>query len=205
MRCLKLLLDRELSEHKGKGTLSEVCRRQVVIVQPLVAEWRLPGTLRKDLATIVCRVLLASFRHDRRMFVELLYSVLYALPDQVLFREMVEYSTEEDMSAILEAIVAGIEHWHGTADVTEAWVRYGAYIERIEASCGEQSPWARNLEGVLEVLSRKNGSAEQSADKLAAVFDALQKMLRAKQSITSASEELIIRRSDKEGRAVGGA
>lgn len=199
VRCLKLLLDRELVEHKGKPTLSDVCRRQIVIVQPLVAEWRLPGTLRKDLATIVCRVLLASFRHDRETFVELLYSVLYALPDQVLFREMVEYSTEEEMSAILESIVAGIEHWHGEADVKEAWVRYRAYVEGIVDTCGEQSPWANHLVGVLQLLSRYGGSSVRSADELADVFEALRAMLRAKQAITSASEELVVRRSDKKG------
>jgi hypothetical protein len=112
VRCLKILLDVELrAVGSKKDDLSEVCKRQVAVVRPLVAEWQLPGTLRKDLATIVCRILLATYRTDRIIFVNLLYTVLFALPDEVLFRELIEYSTEDEVSALVRMIVELIERW----------------------------------------------------------------------------------------------
>ncbi|MEQ8277428.1 MAG: hypothetical protein RMA76_02740 [Deltaproteobacteria bacterium] len=199
VRCLKLLLDTELKQHAKKSTLSAICRRQIVIVQPLVAEWRLPGTLRKDLATIVCRVLLAAYRNDRAGFLELLYAVLYALPDQVLFREMVEYSTEDEVSAMLTGIVAGIDHWHEGGSVENAWAHYTHYVELLTQSCGEHAPWSEHLVGLMRLLSRHAMTSEYSANEIGATYDTLRNVLRARQIVRKTSEDAVDRRSDKKG------
>lgn len=198
VRCLKLLLDEELAANRTKPTLVDVCRRQIVIVQPLVAQWRLPRTLRKDLATIVCRVLLAVFERDRAAFAELLYAVLYALPDQVLFRQMIEYSTEPAVTAMLEAIVAGIDHWQGDGDVDGAWQRYGAYVDLLFDSCGDVAPWSKELVGVLRLLSR-SGATAYSARDVADSYSGLSSVLRAKQTIVHAGESTPTRKGDRKG------
>lgn len=199
VRCLKLLLDSELRAHGKKGTLSAICRRQIVIVQPLVAEWRLPGTLRKDLATIVCRVLLAAYRDDRGGFFELLYAVLYALPDQVLFREMVEYSTEAEVSEMLTSIVAGIDHWHEGGSVEAAWEHYRGYTEMLTKSCGEHAPFAEHLVGLMKLMSRHGTTSEYSAGEIGAIYDTLRNVLRARQIVRRTSEDAVDRKSDKKG------
>lgn len=137
VRCLKLLLDAELRTLDKKEGLADVCRRQVAIVRPLVAEWQLPGTLRKDLATIVCRIMLAAYRSDRVVFVNLLYTVLFALPDEVLFRELIEYSTEEEVSELVGMIVELIERWRRPTDhvgvVTDPTAMDRAYDPDVDA------------------------------------------------------------------------
>jgi hypothetical protein len=191
VRCLKLLLDRDL-RGRGKGDdLVETCARHVSMVRPLVAEWQLPGTMRKDLATIVCRILLAAYRSDRAVFTNLLYTVLFELPDEVLFRELIEYSTEAEVSNLVAEIVASIERWRRPSDPsatvktyrpdTEAIAIYERFARKLSAiGAGEKSlGWVERLPRLVAHVSRMPDAPQSDRDQ-AAIDNALFWMLRAK-------------------------
>ncbi len=226
VRCLKLLLDAELNESLGKPTLGDVCRRQIAIVQPLVAEWQLPGTMRKDLATIVCRVLMATYRADRAVFVELLYTVLFALPDEMLFRELIEYSTEPAVSDLVRDIVALIERWYrprGDTDAgrvrgvngyepdVETWGIYVDYTARLAgiAEGTDEVDWVLHLPRLIAHLGRIPGTMrekmnlpqETTGRQVGQVLDAtLLRVLQCKQqSIESWELQTPRKKSDRKG------
>ncbi|MCB9647892.1 MAG: hypothetical protein H6730_14985 [Deltaproteobacteria bacterium] len=197
VRCLKLLLDQELHA-ASKQALSDVCRRQVALVRPLVAQWRLPGTLRKDLAIIVCRVLLFAFRQDRAAFAEILYYVLYALPDEVLFREVLEYSTEPDVSRLVEAVVAVVSAAHADAGPEPLTARYHAFAATL-AELTADAPavaWTRQLEPVVAHLTRQASDAPRPE-----VEAALQSILRCQGDPAEDATLSAGRRGDKKGAA----
>ncbi len=173
VRCLKLLLDRELRARNKNEDLLELCARQVSMVRPLVAEWQLPGTMRKDLATIVCRILLAAYQNDRNVFVNLLYTVLFELPDEVLFRELIEYSTEEEVSSLVGDIVELIERWRRPPEKVgviwdpsamdrayqpdlRAFGIYERFAAKLSAISGERKElvWVRHLPRLVAFLAR---------------------------------------------------
>lgn len=160
VRCLKLLLDQELRAAQGRANLPEVCRRQVALVRPLVAEWRLPRTLRKDLAIIVCRVLLAAYRHDRAVFVQQLYHVLYALPDEVLFREIIEYSTEPEVSELLRRTASVVEAAHDDAQGAALVVAYDHFAAGVGAVAdgAEAVAWTARLPALVRFIGRAERS-----------------------------------------------
>jgi hypothetical protein len=198
VRCLKLLLDRELLG-ASKHALGDVCRRQVALVRPWVAEWRLPGTLRKDLAIIVCRVLLFAFRQDRAAFAEILYYVLYALPDEVLFREVLEYSTEDGVSRVVEAAVGVVEAAHADAAPAVLQARYQAFAA-VLAELSQDTPeaaWTAQLPGVVASLTRQATDAPQAGP----VEAALQVILRCQGDPAEDATLSAGRRGDKKGAA----
>lgn len=207
VRCLKLLLDQELRAHAGKRDLADVCRRQVALVRPLVAEWRLPRTLRKDLATIVCRVLLAAFRADRAAFVELLYHVLYALPDEVLFREIIEYSTEDEVSQLLHRVVDLVEAAHADADGAVLLPRYLAFAEKVGelAAASPRVAWTGHLPALVRFMGRVPDSEDARISRGPPLADlevegALQAILRCRGDLEADWSELSsARRSDRKG------
>lgn len=196
VRCLKVLLGEELRAHKNKPELGEVLRRQIAIVQPLIAEWRLPGTLRKDLATIVCRVLEEALRSDRAVFIDLLFTLLFALPDQVIFRELLEYSTEERLATIVRSVVEVIEH--SASD--RARPLYAGFVSQLGAlSAGtREEKWVRHLPMLVERLARIG--EHDSEREVAAVEHALTRLLDYGLRASTAWDAAIITKStDKKG------
>lgn len=136
VRCLKGLLRRELTEFFDVRTRDEndyeilqelmtLARRQLLMVKPMLNDWLLPGTLRGDLAAIVCRILHCVYHYqedhrdqleeDRKEFreytVELVYMILLAFPDNLLLREMIEYSTDDDLCRLFDCIRQLIEQF----------------------------------------------------------------------------------------------
>lgn len=198
VRGLKILLGAELNLHRNKPDLGEILRRQVAIVQPLIAEWQLPGTLRKDLATIVCRVLEEALRSDRTVFVDLLFTILFALPDQVIFRELLEYSTDERLASLIRAIVEVIEQAGGDHALT----LYAGVVEQLSRIAAEtrEEKWVRHLNALVRRLARVGELGDSSAPELSAVETALMRLLdfgcRATNAWDAAS---IVKSSDKKG------
>jgi len=161
VRCLKHLLRCDLdawwAAHAGQaGTkkagrsledLTALCQRQLLLVKPLLTDWLLPATLRKDLATIVSRLLHKILQHQRACgqdvsmgaahpegIVGLIYLVLYAFPDNLLLREMVEFSTDDDLCRLFDCARQLIEQFEGY-DVTAS-------------DAGGQSPDAEAFEAI---------------------------------------------------------
>ena len=206
VRCLKLLLRGEMAESslrklpKGDSPLRAealddlmaLCRRQLLIVRPLLADWLLPTTLRKDLATIVCRVLHKVRRQQERYgaapqpkrsehreyVVELVYIMLFAFPDKLLLREMIEYSTDDDICRLLDCIrrlIAQLDahdpaHVKATsaADrtahfeiIADAWQdRYRDFTDLLrkislhEAAASDADRWIDRLPAMVRHLTR---------------------------------------------------
>jgi hypothetical protein len=202
VRCLKILLGEELIVHRNKPDLGEILRRQVAIVQPLIAEWQLPGTLRKDLATIVCRVLEEALRGDRATFVDLLFTILFALPDQVIFREMLEYSTDERLGSMIRAVVEVIENAGGDHALT-LYARFVDKLSTITAGTREEK-WVRHLSALVRRLARigelGDAGGQESPAELSAIETALMRLLdygcRASRAWDSTA---INKSSDKKG------
>lgn len=198
VRGLKILLGEELKLHRNKPDLGEILRRQVAIVQPLIAEWQLPGTLRKDLATIVCRVLEEALRSDRTVFVDLLFTILFALPDQVIFREVLEYSTDERLASIIRAIVEVIEHAGGDHALT-LYAGFVDQLSKISAGTGEEK-WVRHLNALVRRLARVGELGDASAPELSAIETALMRLLDFGCRATNAWDATsIVKSNDKKG------
>lgn len=97
VRLLKLLLNKELRTIGADKSPLRTCRRQINWIRPLVAAWNLRGTVNKDVATIATRVLCRAYdyaqEHNRITDYRcLLYTVLYALPEESILREMTKYA-----------------------------------------------------------------------------------------------------------------
>jgi len=111
VRLLRLLLREEVAQATSKRKpLVDLTRRQIYRVQPLIAQWNLRGTLPKDLASIVSRALGAmhisveQHRDDRMEYRELLYTVLYALPEGRLNRRIEDLSGHPTVRAQFAAL-----------------------------------------------------------------------------------------------------
>ncbi len=196
VRCLKILLGEELNAHRNKPDIGEVLRRQIAVVQPLIAQWRLPGTLRKDLATIVCRVLEEGLRNDRGVFADLLFTLLFALPDQVIFRELLEYSTDERLARLVRSIVEVIDH----ASSDRARPLYAAFVSQLEEMVAgtREEKWVRHLPVLVERLARIGD--QESAPELAAMEHALTRLLDYGLRASTAWDAAVITKStDKKG------
>ncbi|MBN1554484.1 MAG: hypothetical protein JXA11_07045 [Phycisphaerae bacterium] len=134
--CLKELLHREWTaffaarpakrnDYETLQELMSLARRQLLMVKPMLNDRLLPASLRKDLAAIVCRILHCVYRfqedhrdqlvEDRKEFreytVELVYMILFAFPDNLLLREMIEYSTDDDLCRLFDCIRQLIEQF----------------------------------------------------------------------------------------------
>lgn len=203
VRCLKVTLGQQLTEHLGRADMADICRQQIAIVRPLVAEWRLPGTLRKDLATIVSRVLIATYHQDRAIFVELLYNVLFALPDEVLFRQVIAYSTEPEVSSLIATIVAMNEHWHGTKATRsddDGWRLYNAYAEDLVRVTGDDVPWVHDMTRLTAKIGRaRDENVAATKREEARLDDALRAVLECKQAGLVNWDTRTIRQSDRKG------
>jgi hypothetical protein len=111
LRLLKTIYYDELRTTSSSKILA-TCRRQVYWIQPLVARWDLRSTAPKDLATIVVRALVHTFEKagaDGMPYRELLYTVLYALPESKLLKEMGSYSQNPIVTRHLEELVAFVD------------------------------------------------------------------------------------------------
>ncbi|MDY6914582.1 MAG: MFS transporter [Planctomycetota bacterium] len=217
VRCLKLLLRSEMAEFTAGQSrktgsrrrceaieeLMALCRRQLLIIKPLLADWLLPVTLRKDLAIIVCRILHKAYRQqeeyrhgrpeDRKEHkeyaVELIYIVLFAFPDNLLLREMIEYSTDDDICRLLDCIRQLIEEFErydethaqtASTDETiacfepaaEDWKsRYRDFTQLLskvslhEALENKQDRWIDSLCGLVSHLARSGSMQQLPADR----------------------------------------
>ena len=178
VRCLKNLLRCELEQsasmpppksgprrcRQALDELMELCRRQLLLVRPLLADWLLPATLRKDLATIVSRVLHKVYRiqlqyrgtlardtaQTGEYTVELVYIMLYAFPDNLLLREMIEYASEDDLCRLFDCVRQLIEEFEGH----EAAGVDGLPAENTAGRLQAAESWKRRYKDFTELLCK---------------------------------------------------
>lgn len=115
VRLIKTLFFKEMSASDDNRRLNEICHRQVGMILPLLAQWDLRGTCKKDLATISSRALSACRGNHPPVessggYVGLLYKVLFALPEDGFVEEVVLYAqdsvVEKQFRQLNELIVA---------------------------------------------------------------------------------------------------
>jgi len=188
VRCLKILLHREILLHAGKERLAAICRRQLLMVRPLVADWRLARTLRKDIATIVVRILHVACEDRQVDLPRLFYVFMYAPPDDLVLREMEEFTTSGKVRGVLRSVRdltaaidspggrggAGGAEGSGNAGGEMLIERYDRYAASLEQACsaedatgmGRTTGWIRDLCGVVRAIVRRNEGAASGSDGL---------------------------------------
>ncbi len=164
VRSLVTLLHEQMEPAKG-DTAVKIAEWQLHLVQPLLCQWNLPGTIRKDLATVVARGLTIVFHGARQRFVGLLYTVLYTLPERGILQKVVERCPDADVSGVfhsLQSVLGGLERTSASKDcqgrgqagpqgddssvpaATESpksgartlLVRYDRYLDHLESTLG---------------------------------------------------------------------
>lgn len=129
VRLLKVLLHQQL-DRAGAINTARLCHKQLYWILPLISDWNLRGTINKDLATIASRAL--SRCHDycerkpaeQETYVQLAYTLFYALPEAELLREIALYARNP--------VVKG--HFSRFSDTkVHAAERYGAFVDSLHA------------------------------------------------------------------------
>lgn len=196
VRLLKLLLNEELVA-AGHKDVAAVARAHVQVVAPLVSLWNLPGTVTKDLATIVCRSLMAARRNGGDAFIEVWTATAYALPSRRLLREATEYCSDEAVAWLLATAVTSLDACHaprpGGPSVTRA---YHAHCDVLRCAAGPGRPgWVDDLERVTLTLARHDPGPGSTRD-IAAVRETLLALTRRRHTdLHEAAELLRTRRS----------
>jgi len=149
-RLLQILIRQEFEAAPPGSDVSGLCRRQIYVIQPLVAAWNLRGDIYKRLAAIaarpLCRVyeLCASKGKGKEKELDayrrLLYAVLYALPEKTLLKAISRYAAGTPVAAHLRAVhdfVKAGEHealkTAFTEYVRQIWTGHGAEPDRHPA------------------------------------------------------------------------
>lgn len=183
VRCLAALLYEELRANlNDKKKLMWICRRQLLILKPLMADWCLPGSTRKLLATILARVLVHAFRAKNTCFVELLYTTLFAFPDNLLFNEMIEFTTEDELGELFDCIRELIEELEKTSTIVNCKdeetkkhcvALYEEYAERVKNTAKTETDreWIRRLPNLVCDIANVSGNAFDSRQQLPPPFD----------------------------------
>ncbi|MFH1465186.1 MAG: hypothetical protein ABIO70_12440 [Pseudomonadota bacterium] len=165
VRTWKLLLHEELvAAGTGPGVVA-TCLRHVRWIEPLVARWNLRSIILKDLATIAARALCAvhtawsggGASYDDVL--ELAYTVLHALPERQLLREMHHYSAPVPWVRVLMARIRGVLDADTPAERAERWESYldHAWTPAPAAADGRTTPDAQALDQLVDVLSDPAG------------------------------------------------
>jgi hypothetical protein len=176
VRTWKLLLHEQLTKAPRGPEALGILLDHIVWIEPLVASWNLRSIVLKDLATIAARALCACHEacHPREdppgtcRFNELLYTILHALPELQLLREMTLYSAPvPEVAALLSHIVAVLT----TAEPQEQGDRWRAFLEAAWASSESDpavelgAPSQADVAELIDVLGNPGAQAPAGRDE----------------------------------------
>ncbi len=174
VRAWKLLLNQQLEATSSPDQVLGVCLRQVQWIEPLVARWNLRSIVLKDLATIAARALCRCYlscssrtepRYDE--YLVLLYSLLHALPEQQMLREMALYAAaspevQRHLEAIKDVLLAGERD-----ELDDSWARYGELLWSLPTRDGgsDRLPRHRDVDELAAVLRNPSGNRDRARDE----------------------------------------
>jgi len=157
VRLLKRLLFNELRCVSEGTSPLKVCRQHIYLIHPLVAEWNLRGTINKDLATIATRALCSCRTYCERTgnaeeYRSLLYTVLYALPETAILKDMGQYAQNEQVEKDLGLLREFLDAPEDNMDLRSA-----SHSRFLESIWGGGTSGAAGLRGLLAALRREEG------------------------------------------------
>lgn len=151
VRLLKCLLYKQLLNLTPGIDPSTELRSQIYIIQPLVERWNLKGTVDKDLATIAARILSAAYRMSKHrnngecIYKEFLYTLLHAVPERNMIKDLVNYTLEDDVNDQMETLSEFMDAVQSRPIADDIDTPFGNYIEKV---------WSANPEA--EMGSKKD-------------------------------------------------
>jgi hypothetical protein len=160
VRTWKLLLNEELTQAPSSPESMPVYLRHIRWIEPLVARWNLRSIVLKDLATIAARALCACYQAcppvdepaARNSFNELLYTILHALPEFQLLREMALYSAPVPEVASLLSDILGVLGQDGEEARERHWESFLAATWHPGPSRSDEASSAPGRDDVDELV-----------------------------------------------------
>ncbi|MCP4006618.1 MAG: hypothetical protein GY725_20760 [bacterium] len=173
VRLFKRLLYEEI--RPGRQTSSRIRRHQIYLIRSLVTDWNLRGTLPKDLATSATRVLVGAYRdaeqnsRSQAAYLDLLYTLLSALPESSLVREMHLYAQQEAVERDLQQLADSLDEMKIAQSSERRFAAYQSYLDSVFLeSRGATIPDPAALRRLVGLLARESpgqqlGEAEKAA------------------------------------------
>ncbi|MBN1297741.1 hypothetical protein JXA80_13250, partial [bacterium] len=177
VRLLKHLLHEQIQAIAPRSNPDSLLRSQIYLIQPLVERWNLRGTVDKDLATIAARVLTVAYRFsgyrdtNECIYRELLYTLLYALPEKKMIQDLISYTFDDEIRDHLKQLSDAIACIHSAVNDDCVDAPFSTYLEAIwpdPASSKTDQPGAASGEpdrldpAPQEAKRRERGNAVSS-------------------------------------------